>query len=123
MTIGEVARRAGVSTSSIRYWESLGVLPEPERASGRRRYGTEVLRELEIIDIAQHAGLTLDEIRALLGTARAGAPVGPQLRALAERKLPEVDALIARAQAVRTWLQTASVCECLTLEDCPAFAP
>lgn len=122
MRIGEVARRAGVRTSLIRYYESVGVLPEPDREGGQRRYGTEVLRLLGVIDAAQRAGLSLAEIRDLLGASQSGAPVGDQLRALARRKLPEVAALIAHAEAVRRWLQAAATCECLTLDDCPLFA-
>ena len=56
MTIGQVAARAGLNTSHIRYYEAIGVLPAPERISGQRRYGVEVLHRLAIIDVAQRAG-------------------------------------------------------------------
>ena len=56
MPIGEVAERARMSTSRIRFYESRGLLPEPERAGGKRRYDEEVLRRLEIIDAAQRVG-------------------------------------------------------------------
>lgn len=121
LSIGEVAARAGLRTSAIRWYESVGVLPEPERVSGRRRYGPEVLERLAVIATAQQAGLTLGEVRDLLAGADAGEPVGPRLQALAERKLPEVEALIARAEAVRGWLQAAADCRCPTLDDCPLF--
>ena len=68
MPIGEVAERAGMSTSRIRFYEARGLLPEPERAGGKRRYGEEVLRRLAIIDAAQRVGFTLEEIRDLLGS-------------------------------------------------------
>ena len=68
MPIGEVAERARMSTSRIRFYESRGLLPEPERAGGKRRYDEEVLRRLEIIDAAQRVGFTLEEIRDLLGS-------------------------------------------------------
>ena len=119
LSIGEVARHAGRRASSIRYYESIGLLPEPERIGGQRRYGAEVLRLLAVIDAAQRAGLSLEEIRDLLTASRTGTPVGDQLRALAERKLPQVDALIENAQTIRQWLKAASTCECLTLDDCP----
>src|SRR5918998_832425 len=104
MRIGEAARRAGVRVSLIRYYEQIGLLPEPVRVSGQRRYDGSVLRRLAVIDVAQRAGLSLDEIRELVqhGTD----PMSEHLRALAERRLPEIDALIERAQRVRTWLQT-----------------
>ncbi len=119
LTIGEVAERAGRRRSSIRYYESIGLLPEPERVSGQRRYGPEVLRTLAVIDAAQRAGLSLEEVRDVLMAGSTGTPVGDRLRALAERKLPEVEAVIDHAEAVRRWLHAAGTCQCLTLEECP----
>jgi len=122
MTIGEVAAHAGVRTSAIRYYEELGVLPEPDRVAGQRRYGVDVLRRLTIIDVGQRAGLSLEEIRELLTTAEGrGEAVGQSVRELAQRKLPAIDALIERAQAVRRWLEVASACECSTLDVCALF--
>jgi MerR family redox-sensitive transcriptional activator SoxR len=118
MSIGEVAERAGVRTSAIRYYESIGVLPEPARVAGQRRYGPDVLRVLAIVEAAQRAGLSLTEIRELLEASHAGTPVGDHLRALARRKLPEVDALLERTLVIKRWLQVAATCECLTLDDC-----
>lgn len=94
------------------------MLPEPDRIAGQRRYGPEVLRLLGVIDASQRAGLSLEEIRDLLTASRTGTPVGDQLRALAERKLPELEALIARAETTRHWLQAATTCQCLALDDC-----
>ena len=121
LTIGQAARRAGLKTSAIRYYESVGLLPEPERESGQRRYAADTLRRLQVIDVAKRAGVSLDEARVLLATGHGGPPAHAQLRALAERKLPEVDELIARAQAVREWLVTASDCDCDTLDVCGLF--
>jgi len=119
MRIGEVAQRAGVKTSLLRYYEEVGLLPEPERVSGQRRYDHSVLRRLAVIDVAQRAGMSLDEIRLLVqhGTE----PISGQLRELAARKLPEIDALIERAQRVRSWLETATGCNCQSIDDCALF--
>jgi MerR family redox-sensitive transcriptional activator SoxR len=68
LAIGEVAARAGMSASRIRYYETRGLLPEPERAAGKRRYTPEVLRRLAIIKATQRVGFALDEIRELLGS-------------------------------------------------------
>jgi MerR family redox-sensitive transcriptional activator SoxR len=119
LSIGQVARQAGLKTSAIRYYESVGLLPEPERESGQRRYGADTLRRLQVIDVAKRAGFSLDDARVLLATSRGGPPAHARLRELAARKLPEVDDLIARAQAVRAWLLTASDCD--TLDDCGLF--
>jgi MerR family transcriptional regulator, redox-sensitive transcriptional activator SoxR len=121
LSIGQVAREVGIRASAIRYYESVGVLPEPERQSGQRRYNSETIRRLQILGIAQRAGFTLDEAAVLLGTRNNGTPANDQLRALAEQKLPEVDALIARAQAMRDWLATATGCNCQTLDVSPLF--
>src|SRR5918911_5312656 len=66
MRIGQVASRAGIRVSQIRYYEEIGLLPEPDRVSGQRRYDDTILRRLAVIDVAQRAGLTLEEIRDLV---------------------------------------------------------
>jgi MerR family redox-sensitive transcriptional activator SoxR len=119
LTIGEVAREAGMRASRIRYYESVGVLPAPARVSGMRRYTPDVVRRLGIIDVAQRVGFTLDEIRELLSTETGTAH--QQLRRLAERKLPDIDELIQRASAVRRWLEMTSYCDCETLDVCSLF--
>ena len=68
LAIGEVADRVGMSTSRIRYYERRGLLPEPGRVAGKRRYTEDVFRRLAIIDAAQRVGFTLEEIRDLLGS-------------------------------------------------------
>jgi MerR family transcriptional regulator, redox-sensitive transcriptional activator SoxR len=119
MRIGEVADRAGVRTSLIRYYERIGLLPAPERVSGQRRYDGSVLRRLAVIDVAQRAGLSLEEIAELVHAGNE--PMSEHLSELAQRKLPEIDALIDRAQRVRAWLQTATGCDCPTIDDCALF--
>lgn len=120
LTIGQVAASSGVAASAIRYYESLGVLPEPSRTSGQRRYDQEVLRRLEVIDVAQRAGFSLEEIRDLFVCSEQEEASG-RLQALARRKLPEVEALIARAEAMKAWLRVAQECQCPTLEICALF--
>ena len=108
LAIGEVAERAGMSASRIRYYEARGVLPEPERPAGKRRYTEDVFRRLAIIDAAQRVGFTLEEIRDLLGSR--DQPAHERLRQLAMLKLPELDDLIARATSVRRVLKMCSRC-------------
>jgi DNA-binding transcriptional MerR regulator len=119
MRIGEAAERAGVRTSLIRYYEDIELLPAPERVGGQRRYDETVLRRLTVIDVAQRAGLSLDEIRLLV--QHGSEPMSGQLRELATRKLPEIDALIERAARVRAWLELATGCECQTIDECALF--
>ncbi len=119
LAIGEVAERAGMSTSRIRYYEARGLLPEPERAAGKRRYREDVLRRLAIIDAAQRVGFTLAEIRDLLGAR--DQPAHERLRQLALLKLPELDDLIARATSVRRLLKICSRCNCESIDVCRMF--
>ena len=122
LTIGQLAQRVGLNTSAIRYYERVGVLPAAERESGQRRYGEDAVRRLEVLGVAKQAGFSLDEGRLLLQSADAGTPVFEAVRELAERKLPEVEALIARAQSMRSWLLAATDCSCTSLDVCGLFA-
>jgi MerR family redox-sensitive transcriptional activator SoxR len=74
LAIGEVAERARMSTSRIRFYEARGLLPVPERLAGKRRYDEDVFRRLAVIDAAQRVGFTLEEIRDLLGSGHVRAP-------------------------------------------------
>lgn len=120
-SIGEVAQRVGLSTSALRYYESLGLLPAPERESGRRRYDEDALDRLAMIDVAQRAGFSLREVGVLLDGLEADIAPTREWRELAQHKLAQVEQLVARAQAMRTLLHTWLQCDCLTLEDIEAF--
>lgn len=119
LRIGQVAERAGLRKSAIRYYESIGLIPEPDRVSGQRVYDSTVLRRLAMIDVSQRAGLSLDEIRELLDAG--SDPISAHMQDLAARKLPEVEALIERAEAMREWLTAAKGCTCDSIDDCGLF--
>lgn len=73
MRIGELAHRAGIATSAIRFYEEEGLLPEPHRtASGYRDYTPEVLDHLTFIQCGQAIGLTLEQVKQLLQIREAG---------------------------------------------------
>ena len=118
LAIGEVARRAGVNASAIRYYERAGLLAEPGRVNGRRRYGPEVLDLLAVIRVAQRAGFTIAETRTLMNGFSAEDPPSERWRVLAREKLAEVEALIDRARAMQRLLERGLRCECLSIEDC-----
>jgi MerR family transcriptional regulator, redox-sensitive transcriptional activator SoxR len=121
LAIGEVARLAGRRPSSIRYYEQIGLLPPADRVAGRRVYGPDTLRRLAVIETGQRAGLTLEEIKALLATSPGDAAAIERLREVAERKRPEITALIERSLLIRDWLACAARCECPSLDQCPLF--
>lgn len=117
-TIGEVARRAGIATSAIRYYERQGLLEPADRRSGRRVYGAEILDRLTLIRLAKSAGFTIAEIRRLIhGFDGSGKP-GPRWRALAGRKLAELDRRIDEARQMKGVLERVRRCECPTFEVC-----
>jgi DNA-binding transcriptional MerR regulator len=97
LTIGELARRAGVTTSTLRYYEEVGLLPAPARISGQRRYPESAATVVAAIRLHSDAGFTLAEQKALMASPDGTA----DWRELAQRKLAELDEQIARAQAAR----------------------
>jgi DNA-binding transcriptional MerR regulator len=121
LTIGAVAAMTGRSTSAIRYYEQIGLLPEPVRVGGRRRYDPATVRTLAVIDTGQRAGLALEEIKVLLSASPGDPAAVERLREVASRKLPEVVSLIERSELVRGWLELAARCECPDLDQCPLF--
>ncbi len=122
LSIGEVARRSGHSSSTLRYWEAMAILPAPPRQGGKRRYPPSVVDRIAVIDLARRAGLSLGDIRGLMEGVLSGQTAASQWPDLVEHKLTEVDAVIAHAQEVRRVLVALGRCQCLTLEECAALA-
>jgi MerR family redox-sensitive transcriptional activator SoxR len=118
LSIGDVAREAGLRSSAIRYYEAAGLLPAPERRSGQRRYPRSILDRLALIGFARDAGFTIAEIRLLFEGFEDEVPASERWHILATKKLEEVDALLDRAERMRTLLGHALACGCLRLEDC-----
>jgi DNA-binding transcriptional MerR regulator len=104
-TIGEVARRAGVATSTVRYYERRGLLQADARQSGQRRYRPETLRLLVFIGMLQDAGLSLDDIDGILGAATVD-----EWKAIASQRLDALNEEIARLENARSYLQGALFC-------------
>ena len=105
MTIGEVARKAGIATSAVRYYERIGLLTADARRSGHRRYRIDTLRRLVFIGMLQDAGLQLDEIGSILG-----AKTVAEWKVIARHRVTELDAEIARLELARAYLKGALLC-------------
>ena len=119
MPISEVARRAGLRSSTLRYYERIGILPAPLRSGGQRRYDETVLHRLALIRTARRTGFTLGEIRELFFGFREGTPASRRWRALSRRKLDELDASLRRIQAMRRVLERLiRRCRCDELLEC-----
>jgi DNA-binding transcriptional MerR regulator len=105
LTIGEVARRSGVATSTVRYYERRGLLAADARRSGQRRFRVSTLRRLVFIGMLQDAGLSLDDIAGVLD-----APDVDAWKAIASRRLAVLDGEIERLQQAREYLAGALMC-------------
>lgn len=118
LTIGEVARRAGIRASAIRYYESVHLLPAPRRVYGQRRYSADILRRLSVIQLAQQVGFTVAEIRLLFESMENNTTTPSQWQTLAQQKLAEVDMLIHKAVNMRNMLLERLPCDCLNFDEC-----
>ncbi len=120
MRIGEVAEQAGVTTKTIRYYETLGLLPEPERThAGYRTYDNDTLDRLRFIRDAQATGLSLTEIHSILELKDHGERSCEHTRALLHRQIHDIDAQIARlTDARRTLVELADHADHVNPADC-----
>ncbi|HXN00760.1 MAG TPA: MerR family transcriptional regulator [Candidatus Dormibacteraeota bacterium] len=117
LTIGEVAAATGLRASAIRYYEDAGILPKPERVSGKRRYEGDTIDRLTLIRFCQRLGMRLADIRGLLATPE-GRRGKAYWRHLVDAKLEEIGALIKAARGVERVLRESRDCDCVTLESC-----
>lgn len=113
ITIGEVAKRAGLRPSAIRYYEKAGLLPKPARSGGQRRYDESIVGRLAILQRAKECGMTLEEVRGLFNDQ--GRP-SERWQRVAQKKIVEFDAMIERIAIMRDLLQRR--CQCADLDEC-----
>lgn len=118
MTIGEVARRAGIRASAIRYYEKVKLLPRPVRIAGRRQYDEGVIELLALLEHAKACGFTLAETKQLFGGCRNDRPISERWRNLAQDKIVELDALAGRIAVMRGLLKRIQRCQCLDVHEC-----
>jgi MerR family transcriptional regulator, redox-sensitive transcriptional activator SoxR len=118
MKIGELAARAGLNASAIRYYEKSGPLDAAHRVGGQRRYPEETAYRVLLICFASEMGFTLREIKIFLDGLRGNAPVGPRWRKLAHRKIEEVRRTIERSRQLKTLLEHLLKCQCASLQVC-----
>ncbi len=118
LSIGEVAARAGIAASAIRYYEREGLIPRAPRRGGRRVYDEAILDRLALIGVAKAAGFTVAEIQTLLRGFTRRTPPGARWRALAERKVAELEERRAEVERMLRVLEAVARCECPSLEAC-----
>ena len=115
LAISEVARRADVAPTTLRYYEQVGLLEPPARISGQRRYDESVLARLEVIRLCKLAGFSLDDMVLLFSDDTPGRPAS---RALAEAKLAEIDSRIASLTRARHVIEWGMACTCPSINTC-----
>ena len=119
MTIGALAEQARIRPSAIRYYERLGLLPAPVRRSGRRDYDPDAVAQLAIVQFALSTGFSLRDTKRLVRGFSKSTPPGSRWRELAANKARDLEALIARATAMKALLDRISTnCHCETLLEC-----
>ncbi len=124
MAIGELAARAGVAASALRFYESQGLLAGRRSAGGRREYPRHVLRRVAFVRAAQQVGLSLDEVKTALATLPEGrTPTAADWQRLARRWQPLLDERIAALQQLRDQLASCIGCGCLSLTRCALYNP
>ena len=117
LSIGELADRARLRASALRYWEQRGLLPGAHREGRRRMWPATAVRRVALIKMAQRAGFTLAEIAQLV-TSDGSPSATRQWRDMAARKLPELDRHIAQTQALRQAVADCLECGCMNFDRC-----
>jgi DNA-binding transcriptional MerR regulator len=117
MDIGEVARRAGVPVSTLRFYEQKGLIASTGRRGLRRLFDPGVLERLALIGVARRAGFSLDETGRMLGPG--GEPCID--RQMLADKADELDRTIQQLSAMRDGLRHAAACPAPSHMECPTF--
>jgi MerR family transcriptional regulator, redox-sensitive transcriptional activator SoxR len=119
LTVGELAERAGVATSTLRFYEEHGLIASERTESGHRRYRPDALRRVSFIRVAQRVGLTLDDIKtALASLPKQRTPSKRDWERLSTKWQPMLTERIATLQRLQTELSSCIGCGCLSLESC-----
>ncbi|HEU4811755.1 MAG TPA: redox-sensitive transcriptional activator SoxR [Nocardioides sp.] len=124
LTIGQLAQRAGVATSAIRFYEDRGLVHSVRTAGNQRRYAQATLRRLAFIRTAQRIGLSLDEVAQALATLPENrTPTKADWARLSRGWRPRLDEQIERIERLRNKLDGCIGCGCLSLKTCALNNP
>jgi len=118
ISIGRLAERAGLNASTLRYYESVGLLPVPERRSGQRRYDERLLDRIHFIKIAQQTGFSIQEIAVLLEGFESGDSLTERWEQMARQKRAELEERKNHIDSMIRILDNGLSCKCLTWSEC-----
>jgi MerR family redox-sensitive transcriptional activator SoxR len=122
LTISETAARSGLTPSTLRYYEELGLIEAERTAGGQRRFARPTLRRLAFIRAAQRIGLSLDEVAAAFARLPEGrAPNVTEWNAVARAWERRIDEQIAKLELLRRNLRGCIGCGCLSLRRCALY--
>lgn len=124
LTIGELAARAGVATSALRFWEAEGLISSYRTSGNQRRFHRANLRRVSLIRAAQEAGLTLKEVADAIATLPHNrVPTTKDWERLSRSWRDQLEVRIAELEALRDQLTSCIGCGCLSLRTCGIFNP
>ena len=124
LSVGEVAERAGLATSAVRFYEAQGLIAARRAESGHRRFRRDVLRRLAFVRVAQRVGLSLEEIAEALATLPEDrAPTKAEWARLSRGWRARLDERIALLEGLRDGLSSCIGCGCLSLRTCALSNP
>jgi MerR family transcriptional regulator, redox-sensitive transcriptional activator SoxR len=123
LSVGDVARRAGVSVSTLHFYEAEGLIASRRSAGNQRRYPRGVLRRVAVIKVAQRVGIPLREIGEALAALPAGRLTSSDWARMSAHWKAGLDARIERLTALRDRLSECIGCGCLSLSVCPLRNP
>lgn len=119
LSIGDVARETGFVASTLRYYESIGLVPPPARVGGRRAYTPDVVGRLRVIALARSLDFPLDDIRELLDGFPAGTPASERWRSANVARIASLEAQAANVERMLGLLRHLSEdCDCTDLPEC-----
>ncbi len=124
LSVGEIAQRAGIEASAVRYYDDIGLIVSTRTTGGQRRFNRETLRRLAVIRAGQRVGLTLEEIQQALDTLPDGRPATPaDWKRLSKQWRSRLDEQIALLEIVRDDLNSCIGCGCLSFNVCALYNP
>ena len=122
ITIGELSRRTGLPSSTLRYWERVRILPGAVRINGQRRYTTDAANLVALLKLAQSCGFSLEEMRRLLYGFKPGTPAFERWRMATREHREVLRRKIKELNAMLRLLDRGEQCQCLSLNECGQIA-
>lgn len=124
LSVGEVAKRTGVSVATLHFYEQKGLIHSQRNAGNQRRYSRDVLRRVAIIKVAQRTGIPLEQIGKALSVLPPGQNADQHhWQQMSEQWKAELDSRIAQLTDLRDQLSMCIGCGCLSMAHCPLRNP